>query len=420
MIISTITDPQYFAPEQQPSAFDGAASAPSDPGYFVSEQQDFVMGAGSVADPEYVEGVDQNEVEPIGFTEIYFGIPPLAPYIESQDPAPFASGVGRNKIIEFDLLDINSDLLLSSVLIYVEGALAYRGDTDTFIAPYNDGGSARSVVVGPPAGHHFAIDKSVAWDSYSTVTVRVVATDSLLQSLDTTYQFYIEDWAAPTIDTPFPAHTTLDVSETSLISFSTHDPSGSGIDSATINCTVNGTDAIINGVFETGWDGVGSLIAANGTDGYDVTIEKVDPMGSYELHTVIANADDNSGNSAPQLLWWFRTEDYLGPLVAPVDPTNGQSAVPVTNHVIVDVTDEQLVSSNSVKVEVDLGFGFVLAYEQGAFTEFKSGYDGPDSGITTISGGYRVTIDLTTDFPLATEVSIRVTADDPEGNPERL
>lgn len=341
-----------------------------------------------------------------------------APYLASQSPAPSEVGVGQNDKIEFDVLDEKSGVTLSTLFVYVEGVLAYRGDTDIFSTTY-DLGSTITPVTGSPSGYSLVIGKQSSWTSYGVITVRVVAEDSLGNVLDTTYWFRSEDYVRPTIDTPFPSNATTDVDKDSLISFSTHDE-GSSVDPAKINCTVNGTDAIINGVFQVGWDGAASLITANGTKGFDVTIEKVASMGSYEVHTIIATCDDNDGNSSNPLQWWFRTEDWLGPLITPIDPTNGQSGVPVTSHVTVNVTDDQLVNSGSIRVEIDVGFGFVLAYEQGGSPEFKPGYDGPDSGITAIAGGYQIIVDLVMDFPLATAVSVRMTAADPEGNPERL
>jgi hypothetical protein len=343
------------------------------------------------------------------------------PELQNQDPAPTSMGQDRNTVIEFDLVDDESSVNLSTVLIYVEGALAYRGDLDTFISPFTGGLSARTVI---PYGHHFVLDKQQSpykYGSYASVSVRVVAYDNPYVGtpnlLDETYSFHIEDYLAPVISAQDPIGTGAD--ENSHISFRLSDTGESGVDLSTLDVTVNGQGAISGGTFQPGWNGTSSSIIANGFNGYDVVIDKTSSYGTYEWYTVTVAVRDNENNLLNSS-WTFQTRDWLGPLVVPVDPVSGQSNVDVETNIIIDIYDERGVKSNSILIRFDDGGGFITAFEQGGTPQFKGGFNGPNSSITTIPGGYRIVMDLLSDLDYGTTYYVEVTALDPDNNPERL
>lgn len=343
------------------------------------------------------------------------------PELLNRVPPPGAIDQDRNTLIELDLIDDESGVDLNTVEIYVEGALAYRGDLDTFVAPFTGGLSLRNVI---PFGHNFVLDKGALpykYDSYKTVEVRVVAYDAPLvgtpNALDETYSFRIEDYIAPQIEAQYP--TGVGVDENALVSFRLTDTGESGVDPDTINVVINGQAAISAGVFIDGWDGTSSVITANGFDGFDVVVDKTDQWDTFEWYTVNVTARDYSNNLLTAN-WTFQSEDWLGPLVVPVDPVSGQLNVDIENHITVDIYDERGVVEGSILIRVDLGDGYVDAYEQGGAPEFKGGFNGPESSVTPIAGGYRVLIDLEEDLNYGTTYYVEVTATDPDGNPERL
>lgn len=336
------------------------------------------------------------------------------PYLDNQDPLPSATGVDKDDFVEFDLLDDYTGVVLSTVRVYVEGNIAYNGATDVFNSPYDEVDSARTVITD---GHRFVVDKSVWWDSSSTVSVRIVAEDNSGNLLDTTYNFDVEDYLNPSIDTNAPTGT--GVVESSDITFSTKDESGgSGIDSATINATVDGTPAITSGAFQAGFTG---SIIGNAFNGYDVVITPDVDLDSGASYGVSVSVDDLDGNSAIPLVWYFTVQDWLGPAISPTSPLSSAVGVSVDTNIMVEVTDETGLTSDSVTVEVDKdGLGFDLAYEQGGTPEFKDGWNGTNSAVSPITGGYRITIDPEEDFQAATLIQVRVVAEDSGGNPARL
>jgi hypothetical protein len=344
------------------------------------------------------------------------GISPDAdpPYLSNQDPVPTQTGVLRDKIITFQLNDDDLGVRLNLTKVFVEGVLAYDGPSDSFIAPYNGAGSGIS---GDPSAYIFAIEKTSDYASYATVTVRVVAADlnPIPNYLDETYSFTVEDYTAPILTDNYP--TGVDVVKETNISFTLRDQGGSGVDQNTINCTISGVDAIINGIFQSPFDGVGSSITPNAFNGYDVVIDPTVDFGTFVNVVVNVNFEDNEdvpGSGG----WTFKVEDYLGPLITPLSPVNGEEGVLRDVNIQVQLTDEQGIEPGSL-VEISINAGpYVTAWQQGV--GFAPGYQGPQSQAVEGAGIITLTIDLETDLPFAADVLVRITAVDPDGNPERL
>lgn len=330
------------------------------------------------------------------------------PYLANRDPAPLETGVDKDKIISLDVLDDESEIALATVAIYVETNLAYLGSTDSFQAPYDGGGSARTPVA---LGHNFTIDKTASYGSLESISVRVVAEDIWGNPLDQTYSFTIEDYEGPTFHNNSPTGT--GVSKTAPIYFETRD--GTQVNQATLDVSVGGQAAIVDGSFQSGW---GGSITPNAFNGYDVTLNRTGDHPSFAELLVDIYVEDTDGNPGT-LNWSFRVEDYLGPLIIPVSPTAGQMNVPIDSNIVVRMTDEDAVVQSTILVEVNIdGGGYVTAYS--GVTGFQPGWDGPESALTGLANDRYLTIDQVLFFPEDVTVEIRVTADDPTGNHERM
>jgi hypothetical protein len=338
------------------------------------------------------------------------------PYLQNEDPEDLDTGVLKDKVLTFEVVDDISGVDLTTVMVYVEGNLAYNGSTDTFNAPYDGGSSAHSVVTGPPSGYHFDIQKTSDWDSYSSVSVRVVAEDSAANELDTTYSFTIEDWAGPTFANNSPTGT--GVSKSTSVSVDINDVGGVGVDNTTIDVDIDSTNAVIDGVFQAGFSGT---IVANGSNGYTVTVDKDTDYDSLDTISVDVYAEDLSANSGT-FNWSFEIEDYLGPLVGPTSPTQDQTGVALDSNIEFTLIDESGTVLSTLVIEVDItgtGTSYETAYTGEAF---QSGWDGPESAIVIPESTklIQVTIDPVLNLPADTLIYVRVTAQDLFGNDERL
>jgi hypothetical protein len=340
-----------------------------------------------------------------------------APYLANQDPAPLETVVDKDVELEFDLLDAEDAIVLTSVQIWIEGVLAYDGSTDTFQAPYNGTNSARTAIIN---GHHFVFEKTSDYTSYKNISVRVYAEDNAGPPpfvLDETYTFRIEDYVNPVVDTESP--TGIDINEQALVSFSCKDVGGSGVVQATIQVTMDALPAIVNGIFQTGYDGPSSSITANGFNGYDVVIDRIADHPSTQSVGVDVSCQDAEGNTGT-LNWSFTVRDWEGPLVTPVDPLSGETNVDILDNIELTIQDDTSVDLTTVQVEIDPGTGYELAFKYSDVPQFKPGWNGPGSSVSTVAGVTTIIIDNETQFDVGTTVRVRVTAKDPYGNPARL
>lgn len=336
-------------------------------------------------------------------------------YIANQSPAPGTTDVAGTATVQFDLLQGDNPVLLATVTIYVEGALAYTGSTDTFSAPYNGASSLQVPIAGPPAGFHFEIEKTASWASSGTVSVRAVGQDEALTTLDQTWYFHVEDYAPPTFTANSP--TGSGVAKDTTVYFETDDVGGSGVDQTSIDVVIGGASAIASGVIQAGFSG---SIAADGSGGYDVTIDKDTDYGSVQTVGVAATAADLDGNS-DTLNWSFITEDYLGPQVVPISPLADAGNVPLDSNIVVQLNDETEVVLSSILIYIKSGTDpWELVYEGGGAPDFKPGWDGPQSAITGTATSRTVTIDKTSALVANTETRVLVFAQDAGGRGARL
>lgn len=111
------------------------------------------------------------------------------------------------------------------------------------------------------------------------------------------------DETAPTITAHSPAKFATDVSLGTSLYFELDDDN-SGVDSSTINVTINGTAAITAGAFQTGYSGT---ITADGL-GYNVTIVPDSAFGENILITVLTTGvKDIALNEMSTDTWTFTT-----------------------------------------------------------------------------------------------------------------
>ena len=88
------------------------------------------------------------------------------------------------------------------------------------------------------------------------------------------------------------------------------------------------------------------------------------------------------------------------------DPEPSEVQVPVGTQLAVEIVD---VGSDGVDRAATRAYvGGVLAFEGGAVTEFKPGFDGPDSAVTLTSDTLTLAIDPTADFASLQTVNVRV------------
>jgi hypothetical protein len=336
------------------------------------------------------------------------------PYTGTLTPDNGATGVSRSGSLYVEVLDDGVGVDEHSVSLYVDVGEGW--ETAWTSSASGPGYSVTATSISK--GYSYQVDRAALFPSYANVQVRVIAEDLASNSLDYTYSFRAIDDVDPWVALHTPPFEGGPAGALEPIDISLAD-SGSGVVQSSIQVTVDSSNAIVDGVIQPGWGGAGSYITPNALGGYDLHLVPDNQYGSSATVYVTCHAEDAAGGSVDDG-WYFGVEDYLGPLVDP-DVPDGAVNVSVATNIEVDVTDESGIVSGTLKIEVDgYGTGFAEAYVQGDPTPFKPGWDGPGSSVVSVSGGYRIVVDPVVDFPLSALVRVRVTAEDPTGNPERL
>lgn len=338
------------------------------------------------------------------------------PILQNQNPAPSTADIDPNTSIYLEVADLDEGVDLSTLLVWVQGSLAYRGDTGTFLAPF-DGPGSTVVLVGN--AYQVTLDRTSAFAEWLTVSVHVYAKDlaTIPNELDATYPFMTWDHTAPIITPYGPTGSGQD--KQALITCSFKDIDGSGIAQNTINATVQGLSAILNGVFQTGFQGVSSAITPNLYGGFDAVIDRQADHPSSASISVFVSVQDVAGNASNRP-WSFTVVDWEGPLVVPVDPTIGEVGVFVDQDVVLTLSDDSAVDLSTVVMEIDPGTGFETVFVYADGVQFKPGWAGPNSSVSTVMGITTIVIDKEIDYDSGTTVQVRVTAFDIYGNPARL
>ena len=248
-----------------------------------------------------------SSVEPFfGYGQQYggaYGIEDITspPYVENQVPAPGTSDVPSDQVLEFDLLQSELPILLDSVEIYVEDSPAYFGAVDTFVAPYDGVGSVRADIAGPPAGHHFEIQKDSSWVGGSSISVRVVAQDIGGAPLDQVWYVTAEN-LGPLITplSPISAETEVDVNSNISIRIQDNNGISGGSIRVFVKEGIGDWELAYDGggspQFKEGWDGPDSSLSGNSTD-KTLIIDKVGRFSQSMQVSVWVFAQDLSGRS---------------------------------------------------------------------------------------------------------------------------
>lgn len=110
-----------------------------------------------------------------------------------------------------------------------------------------------------------------------------------------------------------------------------------------------------------------------------------------------------------------------GCLITPIDPVLNGLYVDLDSNITLAISSDDMVKASTILVEVDRGSGFEEAFRYADTSErFKTGWDGPESQWSVADGVYTIVLDPTENFGYGEFISVRVTAEDPLGNAERL
>lgn len=249
----------------------------------------------------------------------------------------------------------------------------------------------------------------VRWDDYfvpgSEHFVVIDGYDAVGNYVQEDYSFFaITDTVPPEYDSFSPEPGETGVPLNSAIAFSFNDADGyvgrSNI--FTLNVSIDGTQAVKNGLGVNGYD---IAFSENILDGYD--IEVFPPSNLPEFYDVLVELDgyDASDNFA-SFQYSFRTADISPPLVEPVYPKAGSVNVPPLADIIFKLLDGYSgIDLDTIDVSVDNHPAIVNG-------EIQDGYD---ANVTSVVDGYQIEL-VHSNLAEGKVALIAIDAQDAEGN----
>lgn len=232
---------------------------------------------------------------------------PNGPFMDSMDPASGSTCNARDTYISFDVLD--DDYILQDTLdAYVNGFWAYKGAADTFVYPY-DGyySSVTATSVDGYDGYTVVIDRSTIYGV--NVSLRVLAEDTVGNTMDNSAYNFTCDTAGPILETPTPANNSEGNPITQILTAPLRDYC-TGVDQSSILVYIDDNLAYSGSTdtFSAPFNGGSSTITPV-SDGYDIYIDHATYWDEVHNYSVTIYSRDNVGNLST-IGWKWATDIY--------------------------------------------------------------------------------------------------------------
>jgi hypothetical protein len=340
-------------------------------------------------------GLNGNDINGTGNSFTYFVKVGGGPHITNISPEDLSTSVDRNSNLSFTIRDaiwgidktgINLNVLDTAALINGSAVNGYSVVYSNITDGYN-------ITI----GHE-------TWPEYSDITVDISITNRINEITTHNFSFYTKDETPPAINLVVPTDGARRVNINSPIEFVLLD-GYSGIDAYSLDLTIDGSYAILNGWAQDDY----TVDYEQITDGYYVTVQKLSSwqqMKLFYINISIYDFEDNVFN----LEYNFSSDDALSPIFTNLSPDDGDKALPITN-IDFDVHD-----SGGSGVNIDL-----LNVNINSIPVIVNGvYQTSITGIISVAeidnfDGYHVHIDPNLPFDLGSTVNIHIDVKDAYG-----
>lgn len=322
-----------------------------------------------------------------------------APTYSSLNPNTGATAVARNSTVFFNIND-DDQVKQSSIIAKVDGNLALSNST--FQAGYN-GGSGQIIATGN--GYNVTIDPTTDFNFDDSITINITAVDMSDNTNSTNYTFTItSDNIDPTAVNESPVNGANNQARNVGISCQLND--NIGVVSSTIDATVGGVNAIVNGSFQTGYSGA---ITVNG-NGYNVYITNNSGYNYSQNVTVVLSAEDAQANSVTNN-WSFTIKaDSIAPILILTNgfssPSNNQTDQEKNVDIKFTLDDDTQINILSLDVKIN-GQDAVVDGSSVAGYNFSQVANG---------NGYDCTINPDNDFNYEEAVAVFLSVEDSSAN----
>lgn len=111
------------------------------------------------------------------------------PEVINKSPLENEKGIGGDALVSFDIYDADDDLVVDSLLVYINGDLAFSGP-DVFHSPYNGPLSLITVKeIGGTEGYNVVVNYTGEYISNTNISIRVYVEDAIGNITDDTWYF---------------------------------------------------------------------------------------------------------------------------------------------------------------------------------------------------------------------------------------
>ena len=265
-----------------------------------------------------------------------------APFVANHNPAPDDTGVTPLAVITLDVLDVGNPLVVGSVIITIDGVIAWQGDSlqNSFT------GTKQALTY----GYRYALTPPLPLPMLTLIVVRVQAVDSAPSPnvLDATYSFTTAIDIPPEVRNMDPERGEGNVDTSASIEFDAWD--NVGIDESKTLVVVNNVLAYQGSTPRNGFSAVVSVIA----DGYHYEIAPPSswPFGSSVTVQVYLQDDLSVTSNTAWIFYIYEDPDCF---TGPVNAFEASLLVPYdlagTTLYHTEILRSQLLMSVSVRVD---------------------------------------------------------------------
>ena len=227
----------------------------------IESQWAYDVGADVVA-PSFSEDTTQDDPNTWVLLEQEFITDNKPPELQNLSPYNGETNVDAHTNIDMEIVDTESDVDPASVVLHVNGALAWSGDSQQY-------GFQVAKTRVPGIGYRYVINPFIPLPTGSTVYIGVYAKDLSVNAniLNTSYHFDTEATELPVILNVTPADGAVDVDPFATLEFDLTDLNDDVLPSGTV-VMVNGVRAVDSGQGANGFVAVITKI----TDGYHYVV----------------------------------------------------------------------------------------------------------------------------------------------------
>lgn len=306
------------------------------------------------------------------------------PVLVNPLPEPDSIEVNPFTDVIFDIHDFNASGLNESTLNVL---IDDRNVIINGVAQPGWNISTSSISVDGYEATHYVIGATSRYALNSIIDVIVDGYDAYGNYFDDSFSFTTyQDVDAPQITDLSPQSNEIEVALNTDVEFSIVD--GYDIDLSRLDVHIDNLPAILDGVFQSGFDGFSGGITEI-ADGYAVTIDPETDFVYNQQVTVVIDGYDFSNNHVNFEYYFYTIADADAPVISNRDPAPGDVEVGITSDVKFDITDAVSgVDMTRTTAHIDNIPALINSVIQ-------PGWNGPSSGIETISDGYRVVLDPT-------------------------